>query len=174
MIIEADGNFLAHATKSRSKYAGGFKNGKNTSAYNHDYYLKNKAKWIKKGDVQGSFDEDYDKIQQMPDGPEKKQAYKQYENRKAMAGKGQNSVTPSGKKEESKKAHGRKRNDSGKTTDVKKREMTKESPQNDIRKTEGRKRNDSGKTTEVKKRKPGRKPIGKVIFKKSRGKRGGQ
>lgn len=41
---------LAHSsTGSKSKYSGGFqvKNGRknNTSAYNHDYYIKNKEKW---------------------------------------------------------------------------------------------------------------------------------
>lgn len=30
---------------SRSKYKGGFVNGKNTSEYNHDYYIHNKEKW---------------------------------------------------------------------------------------------------------------------------------
>lgn len=42
MIIQGDPEYLAHA----SKYKGGFtKDGKNTSAYNHDYYMKNKEKW---------------------------------------------------------------------------------------------------------------------------------
>lgn len=39
VIRHADGK------KSKSKYSGGFKNGKNTSAYNHDYYMKNKWRW---------------------------------------------------------------------------------------------------------------------------------
>lgn len=47
MIIQGDPEFLSHA----SKYKGGFtKDGKNTSAYNHDYYMKNKDKWKKKGE----------------------------------------------------------------------------------------------------------------------------
>ena len=41
VIRHADGK------KSKSKYQGGFKNGKNTSAYNHDYYIHNKEKWNK-------------------------------------------------------------------------------------------------------------------------------
>lgn len=41
------GATLQHAAirKSRSKYKGGFVNGKNTSEYNHDYYIHNKDKW---------------------------------------------------------------------------------------------------------------------------------
>ncbi len=48
-------NYLQHAsvagsdgvstTRSKSKYKGGFVNGKNTSEYNHDYYIHNKDKW---------------------------------------------------------------------------------------------------------------------------------
>lgn len=49
VIRHADGK------KSKSKYQGGFKNGKNTSAYNHDYYIHNKEKWQ---DNQGDFDEE--------------------------------------------------------------------------------------------------------------------
>lgn len=42
MIIKGDPDYLSHS----SKYKGGFtKDGKNTSAYNHDYYMKNKEKW---------------------------------------------------------------------------------------------------------------------------------
>ena len=33
--------------KSKSKYKGGFKKGKNTKEYNHDYYIHNKDKWKK-------------------------------------------------------------------------------------------------------------------------------
>ena len=40
---------LLSSFKSKSKYIGGFIKGKNTSAYNHDYYLKNKFRWRKKG-----------------------------------------------------------------------------------------------------------------------------
>ncbi len=37
---------LAHSSGSNSRYKGGFtKDGKNTSAYNHDYYIHNKDKW---------------------------------------------------------------------------------------------------------------------------------
>lgn len=36
--------------KSRSKYKGGFKKGKNTKEYNHDYYIHNKDKWKKDGE----------------------------------------------------------------------------------------------------------------------------
>lgn len=44
MIVRVDPDYLEHASKS--KYKGGFtKDGKNTSAYNHDYYMKNKDKW---------------------------------------------------------------------------------------------------------------------------------
>lgn len=41
------GATLQHAAirKSRSKYKGGFINGKNTSEYNHDYYIHNQDKW---------------------------------------------------------------------------------------------------------------------------------
>ena len=41
------GATLQHAAirKSRSKYKGGFINGKNTSEYNHDYYIHNRDKW---------------------------------------------------------------------------------------------------------------------------------
>ena len=40
-------NYIKHSSYgvSRSKYKGGFVNGKNTSAYNHDYYIHNKDKW---------------------------------------------------------------------------------------------------------------------------------
>lgn len=38
---------LLSSFKSKSKYIGGFIKGKNTSAYNHDYYLKNKFRWQK-------------------------------------------------------------------------------------------------------------------------------
>ena len=52
------GYTLMHA-KSRSRYHGGFTtiNGRpnNTSAYNHDYYEKNKHKWNKKGQTMGGF-----------------------------------------------------------------------------------------------------------------------
>lgn len=34
--------------KKGSQYKGGFKDGKNTSEYNHDYYIHNKDKWLKK------------------------------------------------------------------------------------------------------------------------------
>ena len=34
--------------ESKSKYKGGFVDGKNTKAYNHDYYIHNKDKWKKK------------------------------------------------------------------------------------------------------------------------------
>ena len=55
------GNYLFHAAKvngsSKSRYTGGFTtvNGRlnNTSAYNHDYYLKNKDKWKRGGRPQG-------------------------------------------------------------------------------------------------------------------------
>lgn len=49
---------IVHAStkKSKSKYKGGFKNGKNTSEYNHDYYMKNKDKWKKDKKVTGSSD----------------------------------------------------------------------------------------------------------------------
>lgn len=44
MIVRVDPDYLEHASKS--KYKGGFtKDGKNTSAYNHDYYIHNKEKW---------------------------------------------------------------------------------------------------------------------------------
>lgn len=44
MIVRVDPDYLEHASKS--KYKGGFtKDGKNTPAYNHDYYIKNKEKW---------------------------------------------------------------------------------------------------------------------------------
>lgn len=44
MIVRIDPDYLEHASKS--KYKGGFtKDGKNTSAYNHDYYIHNKEKW---------------------------------------------------------------------------------------------------------------------------------
>lgn len=49
---------LHSSVKSKSKYKGGFKNGKNTSAYNHDYYLKNKEKWNKKKSSVGGW-QDY-------------------------------------------------------------------------------------------------------------------
>lgn len=41
---------LVHAdeSESKSKYKGGFVNGKNTSEYNHDYYIHNKDKWAYK------------------------------------------------------------------------------------------------------------------------------
>lgn len=74
-------NYLQHAsvagsdgvstTKSRSKYKGGFVNGKNTSEYNHDYYIHNKDKWGVSGqddiDLKGIkpdelSDEDYYKL----------------------------------------------------------------------------------------------------------------
>lgn len=45
MKIKAYGGYLMHSGKSKSKYKGGFVNGKNTSAYNHDYYMRNKEKW---------------------------------------------------------------------------------------------------------------------------------
>jgi hypothetical protein len=76
VIRHADGK------KSKSKYQGGFKNGKNTSAYNHDYYIHNKEKWK---DNQGDFEEELERINQMPDGPEKQAAYKQYEAKKRTA-----------------------------------------------------------------------------------------
>lgn len=38
--------YIMHSDReSHSKYKGGFINGKNTSAYNHDYYIHNKDKW---------------------------------------------------------------------------------------------------------------------------------
>lgn len=49
MIVRVDPDYLEHASKS--KYKGGFtKDGKNTSAYNHDYYIHNKEKWKKEGE----------------------------------------------------------------------------------------------------------------------------
>lgn len=44
--------YIIHGDKSRSKYKGGFIKGKNTSEYNHDYYIHNRDKWktdIKRG-----------------------------------------------------------------------------------------------------------------------------
>lgn len=38
---------LGKIFKSKSKYKGGFKKGKNTKEYNHDYYIHNKDKWKK-------------------------------------------------------------------------------------------------------------------------------
>lgn len=44
-------DYLMHFSlfKSKSKYKGGFKKGKNTKEYNHDYYIHNKDKWKKEG-----------------------------------------------------------------------------------------------------------------------------
>ena len=40
--------YIMHSDEeSKSKYKGGFINGKNTSEYNHNYYLANKEKWKK-------------------------------------------------------------------------------------------------------------------------------
>lgn len=40
--------YIMHSDKqSHSKYKGGFVKGKNTSEYNHDYYIHNKEKWKK-------------------------------------------------------------------------------------------------------------------------------
>ncbi len=49
-IFESD-DYLEHFSffKSKSKYKGGFKKGKNTKEYNHDYYIHNKDKWKKDG-----------------------------------------------------------------------------------------------------------------------------
>ena len=42
--------FICHSDKeSKSKYKGGFIKGKNTSEYNHDYYIHNKEKWKEEG-----------------------------------------------------------------------------------------------------------------------------
>lgn len=90
VIRHADGK------KSKSKYQGGFKNGKNTSAYNHDYYIHNKEKWQ---DNQGDFEEEYDDIQNMPDGPEKQAALKKWQQRKDQAERAKKNVTPKGSKE---------------------------------------------------------------------------
>ena len=85
VIRHADGK------KSKSKYQGGFKNGKNTSAYNHDYYIHNKEKWQ---DNQGDWEEELNDIQNMPDGPEKQAAYKQYLAKKEQAEKAKQNASP--------------------------------------------------------------------------------
>ena len=43
---------LGKIFKSKSKYKGGFKKGKNTKEYNHDYYIHNKDKWKKDGETE--------------------------------------------------------------------------------------------------------------------------
>ena len=78
---------------SKSKYKGGFINGKNSSEYNHDYYIKNKQKWANNA-TQGDFEEEWERIQNMPEGPEKQQAYKQYYAYKEQADKIQQSLKP--------------------------------------------------------------------------------
>lgn len=78
MIVRIDPDYLEHASKS--KYKGGFVNGKNTSAYNHDYYMKNKEKWKdnnEDGD-DGDRSQELDRINNMPEGAEKDRAMYNY------------------------------------------------------------------------------------------------
>lgn len=73
MIVKVDPDYLEHASKS--KYKGGFtKDGKNTSAYNHDYYIHNKEKWKNNGDDI----EEWDRISRMEDGEAKTKAIVEY------------------------------------------------------------------------------------------------
>lgn len=154
-------NELAHASakKSKSKYKGGFKNGKNTSEYNHDYYMKNKEKWKRQRSEATEDPENSDETKKKsfadfafnflkeatkPNGiyiydqgkklyDLKKQASDFADKPKKGSGKQSSRTNVVPNKEESKKEskiteHTRKRNDSGKTATIKKRDTNKKEP----------------------------------------------